>query len=106
VTAGLARALALAGLLCCLAVTWWPPPAPAALVGGLPLALLVLLGLRPTRRWGGWVAVVAIPYLAIGVMNLLAGPAAPAAGFALSGGAVVMFFAGLDWTRRTGGSLR
>jgi uncharacterized membrane protein (DUF2068 family) len=62
--------------------------------------------MRPAPRWGGWVAVLAIPYLSVAVMNLMSGPAGPVVSSLLAIGAVVAFFAGLDWTRRRGFSLR
>jgi len=47
-----------------------------------------------------------IPYLSVGVMNLLAGPATPAVGLAMSVGSALACLAALDWTRRMGFSLR
>lgn len=86
------------------------PPAPrmadgsARLAIGLlcaaPLLLLLVTGLGRRPRWGAWVAVVMIPYLALGVGALLVTPSSRASQAVFSGLTVLAFFAGLDATRR------
>lgn len=100
------RALILGGLIVILAVLLWPPISAWGVGGALPVAGLVAAGLRPARRWGGWVTVLMIPYLGVATMNILAGPM-PGLPASLFGAAtVVAGLGGLDWLRRTGASLR
>lgn len=105
-SATVSRAVTLASLALVFALIVWPPAAGWQIAGALPLAALLLTGFRPGRRWGGWVAAWMIPYLSIGVMNLLAGPASPPVGLAMSIGSALACLAALDWTRRMGFSLR
>lgn len=105
-SATVSRAVTLFSLAVILALILWPPVAAWQIAGSLPLAALLLAGIRPGPRWGGWVAAWMIPYLSIGVMNLLAGPATPPVGLAMSVGSALACLAALDWTRRMGFSLR
>ena len=100
------RVITLASLALVFALILWPPTATWQVAGALPLAVLLLTGIRPGKRWGGWVAAWMIPYLSIGVMNLLAGPASPPVGLAMSVASALACLAALDWTRRMGFSLR
>jgi len=100
------RGVTLASLALVLLLIVWPPVAAWQVAGSLPLAGLLLTGLKPGPRWGGWVAAWMIPYLSVGVMNLLAGPAPPPVGLAMSVGSALACLAALDWTRRMGYSLR
>ena len=105
-SATVSRAVTLVSLALVLALIVWPPTAGWQIAGALPLAALLLTGVKPGPRWGGWVAAWMIPYLSIGVMNLLAGPASPPVGLAMSIGSALACLAALDWTRRMGFSLR
>ena len=105
-SAALARAITLGGLLTMLAVLLWPPTTPHGLAGTVPIAILAIAGLKPARRWGGWVAVLMVPYLVIAGMNLMAGPMPWNWSMAFMAGTVVACLGGLDWIRRTGASLR
>jgi hypothetical protein len=106
VIAGLARGITLTGLALSIAILLWPPATAEGAVGALPLAILLVAGIRPARRWGGWVAALMIPYLAVAAMNILAGPMsrAPAVAFGLA--TVLAFLAGLGWLRSTGATLK
>lgn len=104
--ARVSQALTLAALALMLALILWPPLKAWHWLAALPLAILFVSGLRPRPRWGGWVATLMIPYLGIGVMNLLAGPATPLVGLLLSIGSALACFAALYWTRCMGFSLR
>ncbi len=103
---GLARTITLAGLVTMLAVLAWPPRTSHGMIGAVPIAILVLAGLKPGRRWGGWVAVAMVPYLVIAGMNLMAGPMPWNLSLAFMAAAVIACLSGLDWIRRTGASLR
>jgi len=106
VKAIVSRLITLASLGLVFTLIIWPPVAAWQIAGSLPLAILLLTGLKPGPRWGGWVAAWMIPYLSVGVMNLLAGPASPPVGLAMSVGSTLACLAALDWTRRMGFSLR
>lgn len=102
----LSQVLTLFALGLLIALILWPPTRAWQLLGSVPLAAVFLAGLRPGPRWGGWVAVLMIPYLSIGIMNFLAGPAAPLVGLLMACGSALACLAALDWTRRMGFSLR
>jgi hypothetical protein len=76
------------------------------LVAALPLLTLIITGVRPPARWGGWVAVAMIPYVCIGVMDLLITRDGRWQAALLAVSAVLVFFLALDSVRRTGASLR
>ncbi|MGI9330264.1 MAG: hypothetical protein ACR2QB_06055 [Gammaproteobacteria bacterium] len=102
----IARLATLAALLGMMAVLVWPPVTVLAGAAALPLALLAALGLRPGRRWGGWVAVLMVPYVAVAAMNILAGPMPAAAAIGLGAGTVAAFLGGLGWMRSIGATLK
>jgi hypothetical protein len=102
----LTHGLTAGALAVILAVFLWPPISALGLLGALPPALLLGLGLRPGRRWGGWVAALMIPYVAVAAMNILAGPMPRGAAICLSVATAIAFVAGLAWTRSIGASLK
>ncbi len=105
-TPGTARLFVIGGLLLAVGSLSWPPSGTSARLFSLPLVLLALLGLSPSRRWGAWVAIFMIPYLSAAIMNLLAGPLSPVRALGFSVGVTLAGLAGLDWLRRSGVSLR
>lgn len=96
----------MAGLAVLVALLLWPPLSPVGIAGSLAPAGLLLAGIRPPTRWGGWVAVLMIPYLAAAAMNVLAGPMPRGAALLFAGSTVIAGLGGLDWVRRSGHSLR
>lgn len=100
------RAIALACLSSCLAVLLWPPVGALTFAAAVPVAVTLAFGIRPGTRWGGGVATLMIPYLAVAVMNILAGPMARPPAIALGIASALAFVAGLAWTRRIGATLR
>ena len=72
----------------------------------LPPLILLLTGFRPPQRWGGWAAVVMVPYACIAVMGLLISTNSGWPGILLATSSVLVFFTGLDSVRRSGVSLR
>lgn len=100
------RGLAMACLITTIAVLLWPPQNPLGLAGALPVAAAVLAGLRPGRRWGGWIAALMIPYLTVAAMNILAGPMPRAPAVVLGIASALAFVAGLGWTRSIGATLK
>lgn len=74
------------------------PPGVRLLVGSaaaLPLLLLLAARLRSPARWGTWVALVMIPYVALSVGSWLVSPSARGPGIAFALTASVVFFCGL-----------
>ena len=104
--AAAARLVALASLAVVLSTLLWPPVRTVGAVAALPVAALLFAGLRPRPRWGGWVAVLMIPYFCAAAMNALAGPMDRVSALLLAGGSTIALLASLDWTRRMGFSLR
>jgi uncharacterized membrane protein len=102
----LPRYLALAGLAVMIGILLLPTPSPWTLTVSLPLALLLLTGLKPPPRWGGWVAVLMIPYLCVALGELIANPARRTTSALIIGCAVLIIFAAIDFVRRSGTSLR
>jgi len=106
VTPGSFRGLTIACLLVSCAVLLWPPQSPVGIAAALPVAAASAAGLRPGRRWGGWVAALTIPYLAVAAMNILAGPMPRAPAIVLGIASALAFVAGLGWTRSIGATLK
>ena len=102
----LARLGTLAALLVMGAVMLWPPLTALAGAAAVPLALLIVTGLRPARRWGAWVAILMTPYLTVAAMNIVAGPMPGPAAISLGAGTVAAFLGGLGWMRSTGATLK
>lgn len=100
-----ARRLTLAGLLVLSAWLVVAPPAGTGtglgvrlaigFVCALPLLLLVAAGLRPARQWGAWVAIVLVPYFALGTGAMLVAPATRIEGVAFATLVAVVLFAGI-----------
>ncbi len=105
-TAAQSRLMVMLSLAVAVTVLIWPPIGLIGAIAAGLAGLLILLGLRPGRRWGGWVAVAMIPVFCAAVMNLLAGPMARLPALLLCLASIVACLGGLDWVRRTGGSLR
>ena len=72
----------------------------------LPVVIILAWGLRSTGRWGGWAAVLMVPYVCAGVMDVLVTTDNRWQPILLTVSAVLVFLAGLDSVRRTGTSLR
>jgi hypothetical protein len=105
-TERIARLATFGALLLMGAVMIWPPVTALSGAAAVPLALLLVAGLRPARRWGGWVAVLMIPYLTVAAMNIVAGPMPAPAAISLGVGTVAAFLGGLGWMRSTGATLK
>ena len=100
------RGIAVAGLLVMIAALLLPVPTPWSGTVAVPLIVLFATGLKPPRKWGGWVAAAMVPYFCIALAEVIADPTGRFVAGLLAGGAMVVFFAALDFTRRTGVSLR
>ena len=100
------RGIALAGLLVMIGALLLPRPTPWTGTVSVPLILLCLTGLKPPRKWGGWVAAAMVPYFSIALGEVIANPASRIVTSLLAGCAMIVFFAALDIGRRTGVSLR
>lgn len=71
------------------------------LVCALPLALLVIAGMRAVRQWGAWVAIVLIPYFALSVGAFLVAPERQAVDVAFATLIALVFFSGIAAARET-----
>ncbi len=98
--------IALAGLFILIAVIQFPEPSAWSIIVSVPLLLLFFSGLKPAPRWGGWVAVAMVPYLCIALGESIADPADRVTGLIIVGCSIVVFFAAMDFVRKTGASLR
>ena len=105
-TATTSRSIALLTLLFMSAVLLLPVPTAWTGIVATPLLCLFAAGLRPPRKWGGWAAVFMVPYFCIALGEVIANPAKFVSAALLAGGAMVVFFFALDYTRRAGISLR
>ena len=102
----LSRYLALAGLALLMGILLLPTPSPWTLTVSVPLMVLLVTGVKPPPRWGGWVAVLMIPYLCVAVGELIANPAKRTTSALFVVCTVLITFAAMDFVRRTGTSLR
>ena len=102
----LSRGIAMAGLLVMIGALLLPVPTPWSGTIAIPLIALFLTGLKPPRKWGGWIAAAMVPYFSIALAEVIADPTGRLVTSLLAGGAMIVFFAALDFTRRTGVSLR
>jgi len=100
------RGITLAGLLVMISALLFPMPTPWTGTVAVPLIALCVAGLKPPRKWGGWVAVSMVPYFCIALGEVIANPTERFISSLLAGCAMIVFFAALDFMRRTGVSLR
>ncbi len=105
-TPGRMRGVTLACLLATVVVLLWPPQSPLGIAAALPVAGALAFGLRPGRRWGGWVAALMIPYVTVAAMNILAGPMSRLPALVLGIASALAFITGLGWTRSIGATLK
>jgi uncharacterized membrane protein len=79
-------------------------------IGALPLLVLLAAFARPGPKWGGWVAVVMVPYFTLGIGAVLtdavagvaAGSAAQLEAVFYSVVSLVAFFCGMASSRQLG----
>ena len=83
-----------------------PAPTAWSILLALPLAIFVATAINPPPKWGGWVSAFMVPYLAGALGEAIADPVDRVLNYATAGMAVVVFFAAIDFVRRTGVSLR
>ena len=100
------RYLALAGLAVLIGILLLPTPSPWTLTISVPLVVLLVTGLKPPPRWGGWVAVLMIPYFCVALGELIANPARRLTSAIIIACTMLILFAAMDFVRRTGASLR
>jgi uncharacterized membrane protein len=100
------RGIAMAALLTMVAALLLPMPTAWSGFVAIPLIVLFVTGLKPPRKWGGWVAAAMVPYFSIALGEVVADPTERFVPGLLAGGAMIVFFAALDYMRRTGVSLR
>lgn len=100
------RWIALGGLAVLVAVILVPAPGLLDLIAAVPLIALFFSGLRPPPRWGGWTAVAMIPYLCVSLGEAIVDPVNRATYGIIVGCTLLVFFASMDFVRRTGASLR
>ncbi len=102
----LSRSIALAGLLVMIAALLLPAPTPWSGTVAVPLIVLCATGFKPPQKWGGWVAAAMVPYFCISLGEVIANPAGRLEAILLASCAMIIFFAVLDFNRRTGVNLR
>ena len=100
------RRIALTGLLIMIAALLLPRPTPWSGTVAVPLLVIAAIGLKPPRKWGGWVAAAMVPYFCFSLGEVIANPNGRFVTGLLAGSAMIVFFAVLDFSRRTGVSLR
>ncbi len=100
------RWIALSGLFVLFTVILLPTPSTWTFIVAAPLIVMFVLGLKPSRRWGGWVAVFMIPYLCVAIGELIADPDDRPTDMVIVGCTLIVFFAAMDYVRKTGTSLR
>jgi hypothetical protein len=100
------RWVTLCGLGLLIAVILWPAPTVMTTAVSTPLAVLLLTGFRPPPKWGGWVAALIIPYVCIALGEAIVGGANRPTYAIVVAGAVVVFFAAMDFVRASGTNLR
>jgi len=83
-----------------------PAPTPWSAIVSVPLIIFFVTGLKPPRKWGGWVAAAMVPYFCIALGEVVADPTERFVAGLLAGGAMIVFFAALDLMRRKGVSFR
>jgi uncharacterized membrane protein len=100
------RWIALAGLVMMIPTLLLPAPTAWTVAVSLPLAVLLIIGLKPPPRWGGWASTIMVPYLAGALGEAIADPDGRLLNSLTAGCAVLVFVTSIDFVRRTGVSLR
>lgn len=98
--------ISLAGLAVLIGVLLLPSPTPWTIAISIPLAVLLITGVKPAPRWGGWVAIAMIPYLCVAIGEAIANPTTRLTSMLIASCCVLIIFSALDFVRRTGVSLR
>jgi len=93
------RWLALAGLLG-LAGMMLARSTQTAVIGVVPLCLLVLTGIKPLPWWAVATALLMLPYFSYGIMDILTNPSQRGVAAIFAGLTIVVFLAALDTQRR------
>ena len=96
----------LAGLIVMIPTLLLPAPTPWTVALSVPLAILIISGLKPPPRWGGWASAFMVPYLAGALGEAIADPEGRLLNSLTAGCAVLVFVTSIDFVRRTGVSLR
>jgi uncharacterized membrane protein len=100
------RWIALGGLIVLIIVILFPAPSAWRVIIAGPLILLLVSGLRPPPRWGGWAAVAMIPYLCVATGEVIVDPDNRLTYAIIMGCTLLVFFAAMIFVRKTGTSLR
>jgi uncharacterized membrane protein len=96
----------MAGLATLVALLLYPAPTVLTTVFAAPLIALLAAGLHPPRKWGGWVAVLLIPYFAGALGEAIASPDRRAVAWAITILTIFTFLSAFYLVRRTGVNLR
>lgn len=100
------RWIAMTGLVVLIATILLPALSPWRAILAAPLIILLISGIKPPRRWGGWVAVAMIPYLCVAVGEVMVDPDNRLTYAIIVGATIIVFFASMLFVRKTGASLR
>ncbi len=98
--------IALGGLLILITVILVPTPSVWRVSLASPLIILLVTGLKPPPRWGGWTAVAMIPYLCIAIGEVIVDPHNRLTYAIIVGSTLLVFAASMVFVRKTGVSLR
>lgn len=98
--------IALGGLLILITVILLPTPSVWRVILASPLIILLVTGLKPPPRWGGWAAVAMIPYLCIAIGEVIVDSHNRLTYIIIVGSALLVFAASMVFVRKTGVSLR
>lgn len=98
--------LTLAGLAAMVGLLLYPAPATLTVVFATPLVILLIAGLRPPPKWGGWVAALLIPYFAGALGEAIAAPEGRRVAWAITILSVITFLSAFYLVRRSGINLR
>ena len=96
----------MAGLAGIVAVLLYPAPTAWTATLSLPLIILFVAGVRPPRKWGGWVAAVLIPYFAGALGEAIAAPEGRAKYWVMTLLTVMSFLSAFYLVRRSRVDLR
>jgi uncharacterized membrane protein len=100
------RWIALASLAAMIPTLLLPTPTAWTITVSIPVLILLITGLKPPPRWGGWASAAMVPYLAIALGEAIADPDGRMLNWMTAGCALLVFFTSIDFVRRTGVSLR